>query len=205
QPLAVLELAALEPLAPRQHELLAAACAGLGLHLANLQGAEHNRLLLEETRRQAAALEERSSQIEEASLYSRSLLEASLDPLVTISADGKIMDVNRATESVTGVARDQLIGSDFCDYFTEPEQARAAIARYFPKDPWPTTRWRSATPRAKSPTCSTTPAFITAATAKWPACSPPPATSPNKNARPSPWKKPRVIPAASSRPAWTPW
>ena len=37
-----------------------------------------------------------------ASLYSRSLLEASLDPLVTISSEGKITDVNRATESVTG-------------------------------------------------------------------------------------------------------
>ena len=46
-----------------------------------------------------------------ASLYTRSLIEASLDPLVTISADGKIMDVNKATELVTGVSRDQLIGS----------------------------------------------------------------------------------------------
>ena len=35
------------------------------------------------------------------SLYSRSLLEASLDPLVTISPDGKITDVNKATEEVT--------------------------------------------------------------------------------------------------------
>jgi PAS domain S-box-containing protein len=59
-----------------------------------------------------------------ASLYVRSLIEASLDPLVTISADGKIMDVNRATELVTGASRDYLIGSDFSDYFTEPEKAR---------------------------------------------------------------------------------
>jgi len=28
--------------------------------------------------------------------YARSLIEASLDPLVTISAEGKIMDVNKA-------------------------------------------------------------------------------------------------------------
>ncbi|MEW6379287.1 MAG: ATP-binding protein [bacterium] len=49
-----------------------------------------------------------------ASLYTRSsLIEASLDPLVTISADGKIMDVNKATELVTGRSREQLIGSDF--------------------------------------------------------------------------------------------
>lgn len=37
-----------------------------------------------------------------ASSYARSLIEASLDPLVTISADGKITDVNKATELVTG-------------------------------------------------------------------------------------------------------
>ena len=59
-----------------------------------------------------------------ASLYTRSLLEASLDPLVTISPDGKITDVNKATELVTGFSRERLIGSDFSDYFTEPEKAR---------------------------------------------------------------------------------
>ncbi|MDD5036339.1 MAG: ATP-binding protein [Methylococcaceae bacterium] len=59
-----------------------------------------------------------------ASLYARSLIEASLDPLVTISPEGRITDVNQATEEVTGLARDELIGSDFTAYFTEPEQAR---------------------------------------------------------------------------------
>ncbi|MDT4289665.1 diguanylate cyclase [Methylomonas sp. MO1] len=56
--------------------------------------------------------------------YARSLIEASLDPLVTINADGKIMDVNSATEKVTGVPRQQLIGSDFSNYFTDPQKAR---------------------------------------------------------------------------------
>ncbi len=63
--------------------------------------------------------------LQAASRYSRSLLEASLDPLVTISPDGKITDVNAATELVTGVARDRLIGSSFSDYFTEPQKANA--------------------------------------------------------------------------------
>lgn len=63
--------------------------------------------------------------------YNRSLLEASLDPLVTISEDGKITDVNRATAEVTGVAREQLIGSDFSDYFTEPEKAREGYRHVF--------------------------------------------------------------------------
>jgi PAS domain S-box-containing protein len=46
----------------------------------------------------------------QASQYARSLIEASLDPLVTISADGKITDVNEATIKVTGVSRLMLIG-----------------------------------------------------------------------------------------------
>jgi len=66
-----------------------------------------------------------------ASLYARRLIEASLDPLVTISADGKITDVNQATEDVTGYMREQLIGSDFSDYFTEPEKARAGYKQVF--------------------------------------------------------------------------
>ena len=62
-------------------------------------------------------------ELRKASLYARSLIEASLDPLVTISPSGQIMDVNKATEMVTGVAREQLIGSDFSTYFTDPEKA----------------------------------------------------------------------------------
>lgn len=69
----------------------------------------------------------------EASLYARSLIEASLDPLVTINADGKIMDVNQATESTIGLSRKMLIGSDFADYFTEPERARAGYLEVFSK------------------------------------------------------------------------
>ena len=57
--------------------------------------------------------------------YARSLLEASLDSLVTISPDGKITDVNEATELLTGVSRKKLIGSNFSAYFTEPEKADA--------------------------------------------------------------------------------
>lgn len=63
--------------------------------------------------------------------YERGLIEASVDPLLTIDADGRITDVNKATELATGVGRDRLIGSDFCDYFTEPEQARIGYAKVF--------------------------------------------------------------------------
>src|SRR4029077_15136687 len=67
----------------------------------------------------------------QASGYARSLVEASLDPLVTISPEGKITDVNEATVKVTGVPRERLIGTDFSDYFTEPEKAREGYQRVF--------------------------------------------------------------------------
>ena len=66
-----------------------------------------------------------------ASLYTRSLIEASLDPLVTISKDGRITDVNQATETATGLSRGSLIGSDFSNYFTEPEKARQGYRSVF--------------------------------------------------------------------------
>jgi PAS domain S-box-containing protein len=64
-------------------------------------------------------------------LYNRSLIEASLDPLVTIGHDGKITDVNKATERVTGYSRNELIGTDFSDYFTEPEKAKKGYQKVF--------------------------------------------------------------------------
>ncbi len=63
--------------------------------------------------------------------YARSLLEASLDPLVTIDTQGRITDVNHATELATGLTRMVLIGSDFSDYFTRPDLARAGYEKVF--------------------------------------------------------------------------
>jgi PAS domain S-box-containing protein len=65
------------------------------------------------------------------SQYARSLIEASLDPLVTISAKGKITDMNEATVNITGVTREFLTGTDFFDYFTEPQKAREVYKKVF--------------------------------------------------------------------------
>jgi PAS domain S-box-containing protein len=65
--------------------------------------------------------------------YARSLIEASLDPLVTISAEGKILDVNEASVKVTGVPRENLIGTDFSNYFTEPKKAQEGYRQVFEK------------------------------------------------------------------------
>jgi PAS domain S-box-containing protein len=64
-----------------------------------------------------------------ASSYARNLIEASLDPLVTISPDGKVTDVNKATEEVTGLSREKLIGTFFSSYFTEPDKADAGYKK----------------------------------------------------------------------------
>ena len=53
----------------------------------------------------------------------RSMIEASMDSLVAISPDGMITDANEATVNATGVPRDELIGTAFTKYFTEPEKA----------------------------------------------------------------------------------
>src|SRR6267154_4489805 len=72
-------------------------------------------------------------EIKKQQAYTRSLIEASLDPLVAISPEGKITDVNEALVKATGVQRDKLIGTDFSDYFTEPEKAREGYQQIFAK------------------------------------------------------------------------
>jgi PAS domain S-box-containing protein len=69
--------------------------------------------------------------LRQASAYHRSLIEASLDPLVTIAPAGTITDVNHATEEVTGRPRQELIGTVFCDYFTDREKARHGYQQAF--------------------------------------------------------------------------
>lgn len=68
-----------------------------------------------------------------ASQYSRSLIEASLDPLITINVEGKITDMNHATVNITGITREKLTGTDFFDYFTEPQKAREVYQEVFAK------------------------------------------------------------------------
>ncbi|MDP2335191.1 MAG: PAS domain S-box protein, partial [Bacteroidota bacterium] len=67
------------------------------------------------------------------SQYASSLIEASLDPLITISAEGKITDMNQAKVNITGIERKKLIGTNFFDYFTEPQKAREVYKEVFAK------------------------------------------------------------------------
>jgi PAS domain S-box-containing protein len=94
------------------------------------QDADGSKMILElgidiTTRKQA------EEQLRSLSAYNRSLIEANPDALVTITADGKIGDVNSVTEAITGYKRDELIGQEFHNYFTEPEKARNGYQRAF--------------------------------------------------------------------------
>src|SRR5450631_329799 len=71
------------------------------------------------------------TKLKHAAQYARSLIEASLDPLETISPEGKITDVNEAAVKASGVPRHKLIGSDFSGYFTQPDKARQGYQRVF--------------------------------------------------------------------------
>jgi len=81
--------------------------------------------------RDITARQQAEEALREAALYSRNLIETSLDPMVTISAEGRITDVNTATEKITGRSRERLIDSDFAEYYTEPEMARAGYLQAF--------------------------------------------------------------------------
>ncbi len=87
--------------------------------------------LEEQVEERTAELEEAYESLKLAYAYNRSLIEASLDPLVTIGPDGKITDVNDSTEAITGFNRNILIGTDFSNYFTEPEKAREGYQEVF--------------------------------------------------------------------------
>jgi PAS domain S-box-containing protein len=57
--------------------------------------------------------------IRNAAAYNRSLLEASLDPMLTISPEGIVTDVNLAMEKATGADRGEMVGSPFENYIVQ--------------------------------------------------------------------------------------
>jgi PAS domain S-box-containing protein len=59
--------------------------------------------------------------------YTRSLFESNIDALMTTDPSGIITDVNKQMEALTDCTRDELIGSPFKDYFTDPGQADRSI------------------------------------------------------------------------------
>src|SRR6266566_3523294 len=61
--------------------------------------------------------------------YTRSLVESSIDALMTTDPRGIMTDVNKQMEALTGCTRDELIGAPFKNYFTDSARAEAGINR----------------------------------------------------------------------------
>jgi PAS domain S-box-containing protein len=86
------------------------------------------------TARDITQLKEAQDQLRQSERHFRNLLEASLDPMVTINSDGRITGVNLATVEATGIPRDKLIGTEFPAYFTEPDKAERVYQLVFRQD-----------------------------------------------------------------------
>ena len=116
------------------------------------------------------------AELHRAGEYNRSLFEASLDPMLTIGLDGMITDINQATVAAIGCSREELLGTDFADYVTEPGKAERATSGCSAKAPSVTTPSSSGIEtEVSSPSSATRPRTRTPTVAS-PACSPQPAT-----------------------------
>src|SRR5437899_11047619 len=65
--------------------------------------------------------------LREQQIYLRGLIESSVDGLITVDPTGFITDVNEQMCRMTGYTRDELIGSIFKQYFTEPDRADLGV------------------------------------------------------------------------------
>jgi len=70
-------------------------------------------------------------QMREQQTYLRGLIESSVDGLITVDPQGFITDVNEQMCRMTGYSREDLIGSSFKRYFTEPGRAETGIKLTF--------------------------------------------------------------------------
>ncbi len=66
-------------------------------------------------------------QLQSSQFYTRSLIESNIDALMTTDLLGIISDVNQQMEALTGRTREELIGTPFKDYFTDPQRAEQGI------------------------------------------------------------------------------
>jgi len=70
-------------------------------------------------------------ELERSKNYTRSLIESSQDLMVTINSDGKVSDVNEAAVVMTGVSREKMLGSEFCEFFSDKTKAAGGVELTF--------------------------------------------------------------------------
>ena len=66
-------------------------------------------------------------ELRQSASYARNLIEATPDPIIVVERNGRVIDVNRATEFVSGLSRDRLIGLDFSVCFKDAQSAHDAL------------------------------------------------------------------------------
>lgn len=70
----------------------------------------------------------RDRHLRDVTVYNRTLFEMAVDPMATVGADGRLIDVNPAFELAAGAPRQVLAGSRFDALFPQPAAAAALVA-----------------------------------------------------------------------------
>ena len=82
---------------------------------------------------QRGTVQDVTQQKKQIAQYAQNLIEASLDPLVTINPEGKITGMNEAFINATDLSREKMMDTDFFKYFTEPLKAQEVCKAVFSK------------------------------------------------------------------------
>jgi PAS domain S-box-containing protein len=148
-----------EPL--RNHELPVAAAIGPGRQI-SLSASLFRSPLTQEPRvilslhdvTEQAALRDRLAQERG---YNRSIIESSANGLAMIDLRDRIADVNETLCQLTGQRREELIGTDFAAFFTEPDTAGTAVHHALASGRTATAELRLATSRRQQVSVSASP------------------------------------------------
>ena len=68
-----------------------------------------------------------AEQLKATELYTHSLIESNIDALITTDPQGIITDINQPMLALTGCEREELIGTPFKRYFTDPQRAEEGL------------------------------------------------------------------------------
>lgn len=70
-----------------------------------------------------------AEKLKETQFYTRSLIESNIDALMTTDPNGVITEANQQLALLTGYTREELIGTPFKNYFTDPVRAEEGVRR----------------------------------------------------------------------------
>ena len=85
--------------------------------------------LPETTNATSPSIDGLNKRLHDQNFYTRSLIESSIDAIMTTDINGTITDVNRCMVDLSGRTRDELLGAPCRKLFTDPARADALIAQ----------------------------------------------------------------------------